>query len=621
MTKEEIISIISKALSEQSIGNFVQSNTMAERILSKIVIDDLTTIDIAEQYVEALMICARNYRYLGDTTKAIQLVTEAKNISIQYKLTISIAKSHNILGLLYNSLSEKNLAMDFFTQALEMYTQNDNKVGIASVVNNIGILYDSISDYDNALLYYTKTLEITEEIQDLQGIAASIMNIGIIYKLLGNTSTALEYYKKALQTFEELGNLDGVANVSGNIGNIYSDVNLPEDSIEWFMKALKIYEENNNQLGISITCSNIGLYYKSLNHNESALEYYKRALFINEEIHNRKGISTVLLNIAIVYLSKDSDSYNLIDAEVYLNNALIIAEEISSKETIKAIYEQLSNLYSEQLQFELALEYYKKSVELENEIHSETTIAKANQFDQRRKIEDDEKARQLKLARFQEQEKILHNILPIKIADRIIKHETFIADHFESTSVLFMDLVGFTSLASIAPPRQLVFLLDAIFQKADDVVEQFGLEKIKTIGDGYLAVANVTTPLENHQKSTALVALQLLETMRDFTVKIPSGLGETDWIKDMNDLEIRIGIHTGEVVAGIIGKNKYTYDLWGDAVNVASRMESNSEAGRIQISDAFAKSIEQHKEFSIIPRGEISVKGKGSMKTYWLEKG
>jgi class 3 adenylate cyclase len=131
----------------------------------------------------------------------------------------------------------------------------------------------------------------------------------------------------------------------------------------------------------------------------------------------------------------------------------------------------------------------------------------------------------------------------------------------------------------------------------------------------------VTTQLENHQKSTALAALQLLETMRDFTVKIPSGLGETDWIKDMNDLEIRIGIHTGEVVAGIIGKNKYTYDLWGDAVNVASRMESNSEAGRIQISDAFAKSIEQHKEFSIIPRGEISVKGKGSMKTYWLEKG
>jgi class 3 adenylate cyclase len=89
----------------------------------------------------------------------------------------------------------------------------------------------------------------------------------------------------------------------------------------------------------------------------------------------------------------------------------------------------------------------------------------------------------------------------------------------------------------------------------------------------------------------------------------------------MNDIEIRIGIHTGEVVAGIIGKNKYTYDLWGDAVNIASRMESNSEAGRIHISEEFAKSIESFPEFSLIPRGEINIKGKGTMKTFWLEKG
>jgi class 3 adenylate cyclase len=184
-----------------------------------------------------------------------------------------------------------------------------------------------------------------------------------------------------------------------------------------------------------------------------------------------------------------------------------------------------------------------------------------------------------------------------------------------------MDLVGFTSLASIAPPKQLVFLLDAIFQKADDVVETFGLEKIKTIGDGYLAVANVTSPLEHHQKATAQAALRLLETMKEFTVSIPLDMGDTQWINNMNDIQIRIGIHTGEVVAGIIGKNKYTYDLWGDAVNVASRMESNSEAGRIHISEQFAKSIKSNPEFKLIPRGEITIKGKGTMNTFWLENG
>jgi class 3 adenylate cyclase len=281
---------------------------------------------------------------------------------------------------------------------------------------------------------------------------------------------------------------------------------------------------------------------------------------------------------------------------------------------------ELSEIYEKMGEVNLAFSYYKQYINLKEEVYSEDAKNKSQQFDQRRKIEEDEKARLLKLARFQEQEKILHNILPINIANRIINQETFIADHIDSASVLFMDLVGFTSLSSIAPPKQLVYLLDAIFQKADEVLEQFGLEKIKTIGDGYLAVANVTTQLDNHQKATAQAALQLIETMKHFTVNIPNNLGDMDWIKDMKDIEIRIGIHTGEVVAGIIGKNKYTYDLWGDAVNIASRMESNSEAGRIHISEEFAKSIEQHSEFLLIPRGEITIKGKGTMNTYWLEK-
>jgi class 3 adenylate cyclase len=135
-----------------------------------------------------------------------------------------------------------------------------------------------------------------------------------------------------------------------------------------------------------------------------------------------------------------------------------------------------------------------------------------------------------------------------------------------------------------------------------------------------LAVANVTKTLEKHQKATALAALELLKTMKEFNVSISSDLGNTDWTKDMNEIQVRIGIHTGEVVAGVISKKKMTFDLWGDAVNIASRMESNSEAGRIHISVAFAKSIEKYPEFSLIPRGEINIKGKGAMKTFWLEK-
>jgi class 3 adenylate cyclase len=242
------------------------------------------------------------------------------------------------------------------------------------------------------------------------------------------------------------------------------------------------------------------------------------------------------------------------------------------------------------------------------------------QFDQQRKMEEEEKERQLKIARFQEQEKILHKILPVNIANRIINQETFIADHFTAVTVLFMDLVGFTPLSSIVPAKQLVFILDTIFSMADEVIDRYGLEKIKTIGDGYMAVGNVTKVNENHQKAAALASFELIQTMKEFSITIPSELGNTNWIKDVPEIQVRIGIHTGEVVAGVIGKNKFVFDLWGDAVNIASRMESNSQPWKIHVSNEFAKAIEKHSEFSLIPRGEISIKGKGTMNTFWLEK-
>jgi len=535
--------------------------------------------------------------------------------------TVSLAKVYNALGIVYKNLSDYPKALEFYSKALQINEEIANKVGIATILGNFGNVYRNLSDYPKALEYYSKALQIQEEIGNNGGIAINFGNIGIVYQNLSDYPKALEYYSKALHIHEEIGNKVGIAKNHGNIGIVYQNLSDYPKALECYSKAVRINEEIGNKAGIAINLGNIGIVYGMLLDFPIALEFHKKSILICEEIGQKALTASNLFNIGSIYATKESTLYDTIKAEEYLRKSLQLAEETSYKAAIKEIYETLHALRLNERQLEEALIFYKKSIEIEKEFQSEDAKNKAQVFDQRRKIEEDEKARQLKLARFQEQEKILHNILPVKIADRILQQETFIADHFDSASVLFMDLVGFTSLASIAPPKQLVFLLDAIFQKADDVVEKFGLEKIKTIGDGYLAVANVTSPLKNHQHSTAQVALQLLETMKDLSVNIPSDLGDTDWIKDMNNLEIRIGIHTGEVVAGIIGKNKYTYDLWGDAVNVASRMESNSEAGRIHISEEFAKSIESNPEFSLIPRGEIIIKGKGTMNTFWLEKG
>jgi len=522
----------------------------------------------------------------------------------------------NSIANVYQQLADYTKALNYYHKSLQINEECGNIASVAKNYGNIGLVYVNLSDYTKGLEYYEKSIQINLEIDSKGDLIVAYGNIGNVYKQLSENNKAIDYFKKAIQIAVEIENKVGLARNLGNLGTIYIELSEFDLALESLNNALRTFEEIDDIFGQINVYVNFGNLYNRLKNHTMALEYYEKVLNLNDHIKSKYFYVSGYGNLGVVY----SQLKEFTKALEFTDKSYTYALEIDSKFFQQICLQLYSDIYEKMGNIQQAFTYYKQYIDLKDKISSEEIQQQSELFNQRRLLEEDEKARQLKLARFQEQERILHNILPVNIADRIIKQETFIADHFHSVSVLFMDLVGFTSLASIAPPKQLVYLLDAIFQKADEVVETFGLEKIKTIGDGYLAVANVTSPLEEHQKATALAALQLIETMRDFTVNIPSDLGDIEWINDMNDIEIRIGIHTGEVVAGIIGKNKYTYDLWGDAVNVASRMESNSEAGRIHISEAFAKSIEQNPEFFIIPRGEINIKGKGTMNTYWLEK-
>ena len=560
------------------------------------------------------------YLKLSDNSNALEYFNKALLLNEEIGNVNGLATNLRNIGITYKNLSEFPKAIKFYEKSLRLYEEIENLQDVATCHASIGIVYYILSDYSKSLECFEIALQINEKNENIEGVSANLADIGNVYLRIADFQKALEYNFKSLYNFEKLGKKFGIAGNLTNIGLVYSNLKDYNNALVFYEKALIIFEEMSYNSGIAAILLNIGSVYKEIPQPSKAIEFYLKALEINEEIGNKSRLAENYGNLGVLYSSKESSFYNVDIAEEYLQKTLFLSLEIGAKDIIRLAYEQLHILRLNEGLFEEALEFYKKSIEIEKEIQSDEAKNTALLFDQRRKLEEDEKARQLKLVRFQEQEKILHNILPIKIADRILVKETFISDHFESVSVMFMDIVGFTSLSSSAPPKQLVYLLDTIFTKADEIVESFGLEKIKTIGDGYLAVANVNTPLEQHQKATAQAALQLLETMKDFTVNIPSDLGDTDWSKDMNELEIRIGIHSGEVVAGIIGKNKYTYDLWGDAVNVASRMESNSEAGCIHISGEFAKSIESNPEFKLIPRGEINIKGKGTMNTFWLEK-
>ncbi len=201
-------------------------------------------------------------------------------------------------------------------------------------------------------------------------------------------------------------------------------------------------------------------------------------------------------------------------------------------------------------------------------------------------------------------EQLLLNILPQAIAERLKKNETTIAEYFPEVTVLFADIVGFTHLATIMPPIDLVELLNKIFSKFDLLCEQHGLEKIKTIGDAYMVVGGLPDPRADHAEAIAQMALDMQTEIARFNAN------------NKKYFSIRVGIHSGPVVAGVIGIKKFIYDLWGDTVNIASRMESHGLSWRIQVSETTYKLLERKYLFQ--ERGIIDVKGKGGMRTYLL---
>lgn len=201
-------------------------------------------------------------------------------------------------------------------------------------------------------------------------------------------------------------------------------------------------------------------------------------------------------------------------------------------------------------------------------------------------------------------ENLLLNILPKEIAPILKNNPGTIADHYDGASILFADIVNFTPWSVELPPKEMVEMLNEIFSYFDSLLDKYGVEKIRTIGDNYMAASGVPTPRPDHAQALARMALDMCAYI------------ESRPPRNGKRLDFRIGINSGPVIAGVIGKRKFVYDLWGDPVNTASRMESNGMPGRIQITQATYELLKD--EFVCEPRGKITIKGKGEMETWYL---
>ncbi|MBK7985698.1 MAG: tetratricopeptide repeat protein [Ignavibacteria bacterium] len=579
-------------------------------------------IESKELQAKALGYIGTVHSDLSDYPRALEYLGKALSLAEALGNKAGMAAHLSNIGIVHLEHSDYALALEYFGKALALDEALGNKAGMAGCLGNIGNVYANLSDYARALEYLGRALSLNEELDNKAGMAIQFGNIGVVHAQLSDYVRALEYFGKALALHEELGNKALVANWLGNIGNVHYSLSDYARALEYLGKALALHEELGDKVGVANWLTGIGTVHRNFSDYARALEYYGKALSLHEELGNKSGVAVCLGNIGETYTKHDFDGCDPEKAEEFLLRAIAMNEELGTKGQNVNVFKGLSELYATSERWKESREQFEKYHNLEKEVQSEEAKKKASLMEQRRQAAEREKEIEIERTRATAEKRILNNILPEEITQRLIKGENPIADHYDSVSVLFMDIVEFTTLCTKVSAQQLVHLLNAIFSSADAVMREFGLEKIKTIGDAYMAVAGAPIVQEDHAHRAANAALKLLEVMENLEVSFPPEYGDRSWIESIPEIEVRIGLHCGAAAAGVVGENKFLYDLWGDAVNTASRMESHGEAGKIHVSDDFCIAVETVHAPSLrfIPRGEMEIKGKGMMKTYFLEK-
>lgn len=556
---------------------------------------------------QSLYLIGNIHNVTGSYTDAIESYSKSLKIKEEIYDFQGIVSNYIALGTVYKERSEYSITLDYYNKALELSRIHSFTLSTANTLTNIGLVHHNLGDFTKALEYYQESLPLFIELRNTYGMTNCYNNIGLVYAVIEEFKTSLEFHFKSLEINESIQNKHGIAISLNNIGKIYETLQEFDKSIEHYNKSLSLRLQIQNKKGIASSLKNIAIIHLLMGKFDEAFQKFQESFSLNKELDDKVGIITTLVSLGTLYSNKEFSNYSSSKAEELLKDAESKALEISYKVGLINVYIALSNMYEQIADFDVALEYYKKSVTIEKEYFAELSIQTTRKFEYRLSIEEAQRERIILSSKLEEQERLLHDILPSSIAKRILKGEKTISEHIENACILFADIVGFTEISQTISSDEMVMNLNQIFQNFDSLAKKHNIEKIKTIGDSYVAMSTQTNDNKYPSVAIAMFALELVESSK--LLKFGS-----------KPLEVRIGIHIGDIVSGVIGGHKYSYDIWGDVVNVASRMESYSKPGKIHISEEFGNSIESHPEFEIIPRGEISIKGKGTMNTYWLEK-
>ena len=583
--------------------------------------------------------------YQNNWIEALKNDSIAINIYIKTNNQNDLAEVYARNGGIYASQGNYPEALKYHTAALKIYDSIGKEYEMAKCYGNIGYIYCIQDNYPEALKNGLIALKIFESLGDKNGMADCYTNIlAMIHISENNYSKALENSLTALRIYESIENKQGIGSCYNNIGLIYKyQGNYPE-ALKNLQKSLKIAEDIGTLRGISYDYNNIGeVYFKQGNISE-AIKNYMTSLEIKKKTKDKYGIAYTHNNLGLAY----TQLKNYTKANRHFQKALVLAKESRMKSIARTSYSGMAILDSTTNHWKGAFENYKLFTIYKDSIYNEDNTKKLTQtsmqyeFDKKQLADSLKNAEVRKLAaeklskqknytvmgagltvlllgfsgfvfrnnkklaaEKQKSESLLHNILPEEVSAELKQRGATTAKEFDAVTVLFTDFVNFTSAGERMSPKELVEELHFCFKTFDQIIDQYEIEKIKTVGDAYLAVSGLPHANAQHAQNIVKAAKEI----RDFMKQRSAALGDKTF-------EVRIGIHSGSVVAGIVGVKKFAYDIWGDTVNTAARMEQNGEAGKINISETTHELVKD--EFECTYRGEIEAKGKGKMKMYFV---
>ena len=535
-------------------------------------------------------------------------------------------------------------------ESLQLAQQIKWDKGIAQAFNTIGINYGfGLSDYPNALKYYLKSLAIREKMGNLGEVAGSLNNIGSIYDDINENEKALQYYNRALVINKKLGNLDWAANNLSNIGIVYTKLKQFDKAINYKKEALKLKEKLGDNWGIATNTTQLARIYGEMGKLDTAIVLFNKALVIYQQLGDLNGIGKNLSQLGSAYLywaqtNQSSKSDLLKKALNYADSAIAIYHKTGHLKNISDSYITRSEIMQAIGNNDAALQNYKLGVIYKDSAFNiekdKKLVEQAMQFDFDKKeainkSEQEKKDLKQNIIRNSmaaglsitfifsmvvwrqrnriskekvRSDNLLLNILPAEVAEELKTKGSADSKLIEEVTVLFTDFKGFTAISEKLTPKELVDDIHECFSAFDRIIEKHGIEKIKTIGDSYMAAGGLPVPNKTHAKDIVNAALEIAKFIEDGKAKKIA--------LNLPYFEIRIGVHSGPVVAGIVGIKKFAYDIWGDTVNTASRMESSGVVGKVNMSETTYELVKN--DFNCQYRGEIEAKGKGKVKMYFV---